>query len=78
LNVPLNQLYLLNTNLSKQKQNAENDPPPPEAKGPIFLPKGNGLGWTLNFDRPVSYFILAAVLAIPVVLLLYLNGVIKF
>lgn len=24
----------------------------------IFVPKGNGLGWTLNFDNPLSWVVL--------------------
>jgi uncharacterized membrane protein len=27
-------------------------------KEPLFLERGDGLGWTLNFDRPISYVIL--------------------
>jgi hypothetical protein len=34
-------------------------------KEPIFLERGDGLGWTLNFNRPISYLILAVILAIP-------------
>jgi uncharacterized membrane protein len=35
-----------------------------QKKEPIFLERGDGLGWTLNFDRPVSYFILAGLIAL--------------
>jgi uncharacterized membrane protein len=29
----------------------------------IFIPKGNGLGWTLNFSNPLSFVVLLIVLA---------------
>ena len=32
-------------------------------KEPIFIERGDGLGWTLNFYRPVSYIILFGILA---------------
>ena len=54
--------------------NEENTP----KKEPIFLEKGDGLGWTLNFDRPVSYFILAAILGVGLAICLFAAGVIKF
>jgi len=54
--------------------NEENSP----KKEPIFLEKGDGLGWTLNFDRPISYVILAAILGAALVICLYAGGVIKF
>ena len=47
-------------------------------KEPIFLERGDGLGWTLNFDRPISYVILAAILGAALVICLYAGGVIKF
>jgi hypothetical protein len=36
----------------------------PNNNEPIFLRRGDGLGWTLNFDRPISYLILAITLAL--------------
>jgi hypothetical protein len=38
----------------------------PVKKGPIFVPKSTGLGWTLNFERWESYLILGIVLLIVV------------
>lgn len=38
---------------------------PPEKKEPIFLPRPDGLGWTLNFNRRESYFVLAIILGVP-------------
>jgi len=35
----------------------------------IFVPKGNGLGWTLNFDNPVSMLILVAFLLLIFILI---------
>lgn len=32
----------------------------------IFLPKRTGLGWTLNFARPVSVFIISAIIVLAV------------
>ncbi|WP_461452588.1 hypothetical protein [Mucilaginibacter sp.] len=49
----------------------------PAAKEPIFLERGDGLGWTLNFDRPVSYVILLGILGVSLVICLYAAGVIK-
>lgn len=40
-------------------------------KEPIFLDKGNGLGWTLNFNRRESYWILALILAVPFGIAIY-------
>ena len=28
----------------------------------VFVPKGNGLGWTLNFHNPLSWIVLIAIL----------------
>ena len=36
-----------------------------ESKEPIFLPRTNGWGWSLNFNRPESYFVLAIILGVP-------------
>ena len=30
----------------------------------IFISKGNGLGWTLNFDNPLSWVVLVALLVL--------------
>ncbi|MEP6610626.1 MAG: DUF5808 domain-containing protein [Mucilaginibacter sp.] len=38
---------------------------PEKKKEPIFLPRPNGWGWTLNFNRPESYFVLAIILGVP-------------
>jgi uncharacterized membrane protein len=46
-------------------------------KGPIFIPKGNGLGWTLNFKRPVGFVILGGVIVGIVLIELCVTGVIK-
>jgi len=47
------------------------------AKEPVFLERGDGLGWTFNFDRPISYVILFLILGISLVICLYAGGVIK-
>jgi len=39
--------------------------PSPENKEPIFLPRTTGWGWSLNFNRPESYFVLAIILGVP-------------
>jgi len=38
---------------------------PKENKEPIFLPRTNGWGWSLNFNRRESYFVLAIILGVP-------------
>ena len=43
----------------------------PNSKEPIFLERGDGFGWTLNFDRPISYLILALILALPIFVIIY-------
>lgn len=30
----------------------------------IFVPKGNGLGWTLNFENPLSWVVLILLIII--------------
>jgi len=55
---------------------ADNDENSPK-KEPIILERGDGLGWTLNFDRPISYVILAAILGVSLIICLYASGVIK-
>lgn len=42
----------------------------PESK-PIFFEKGNGLGWTLNFDNKWSYVILAGIIGLVVFVVVY-------
>ncbi|WP_252792058.1 MULTISPECIES: hypothetical protein [Mucilaginibacter] len=42
-----------------------NQQPSPENKEPIFLPRTNGWGWSLNFNRRESYFVLAIILGVP-------------
>ena len=44
---------------------------PPGKKEPIFLPRPDGLGWTLNFNRRESYFVLAVVLGVPFLVVLW-------
>jgi uncharacterized membrane protein len=46
-------------------------------KGPIFITRGDGLGWTLNFDRPAGYVVLAILLAIFVIGVLLGTGFVK-
>jgi uncharacterized membrane protein len=46
---------------------------PPKQKEPIFLERGDGLGWTLNFDRPISYVILIGFILLILIFLFYLN-----
>ena len=53
---------------------ADNEDNTPK-KEPIFLERGDGLGWTLNFDRPISYVILVAFLVAVLVVCLYISGV---
>ncbi len=36
----------------------------------IFIPKGNGLGWTFNYENPISW-ILAFILAVFLFVVLY-------
>lgn len=36
----------------------------------LFVPKRLGLGWTLNFGRPLAWLVMALLLGLPVVLLL--------
>jgi len=52
--------------------------PTPKDKGPIFVPKSSGLGWTLNWERTESYWILGGVIAFAVVYVLIRKKVIKF
>jgi uncharacterized membrane protein len=49
----------------------------PKDKGPILIPKSSGLGWTLNFERPESYWILGIVIVIAVAYLLIKKKAIK-
>jgi uncharacterized membrane protein len=46
-------------------------------KGPVFIPRGDGLGWTLNFDRPAGYVVLGIILAVFVFVVLWGTGLIK-
>jgi len=39
--------------------------PPAKKKEPIFLPRTNGWGWSLNFNRPESCFVLAIIFGAP-------------
>ena len=60
--------------MSDPELNNEEKPP---GKEPIFIPKGDGLGWTLNFDRPISYLILVLILAVLVLGISFCSGLIK-
>ena len=35
-----------------------------QKKEPIFIQREDGLGWNLNFNRPISYFILGGFIAL--------------
>jgi len=50
----------------------------PNPKGPIFIPKRMGIGWTLNFERVESFWILGGFIVALVVFVLIKNGTIKF
>jgi uncharacterized membrane protein len=54
------------------------DDQPPTQKEPIFLERGDGLGWTLNFNRPASYIILIAFFLFVLTCILWANGVFSF
>jgi uncharacterized membrane protein len=58
---------------TEDPNNASKEP----ERRPIFIPKGNGLGWTLNFDRPISYVILFGFLGATVFAILCIEGIIK-
>jgi uncharacterized membrane protein len=47
------------------KEEATSQQSSPENKEPIFLPRTNGWGWSLNFNRRESYFVLAIILGVP-------------
>ena len=40
----------------------------------LMVPKRSGFGYTLNFGRPVAWFLLAAMLALPLLLPLLFRG----
>jgi uncharacterized membrane protein len=46
-------------------------------KVPIFIRKESGLGWYPNSKRPISYFILAGIIAVIIVVELFVCGKIK-
>jgi len=50
----------------------DKQPLPPGAKEPLLLPRGNGLGWTLNFNHPAAYIVLAVILGFPFCVVLYI------
>ena len=71
-------IFIFNTKIYvEMRQEPEDKNPPQDVKGPIFLPRGDGLGWTLNFDRPAGYVTLAIILAIFVFVVLWGTGLIK-
>jgi uncharacterized membrane protein len=39
----------------------------------LWVPKLIGVGWTLNFARPASWFVMAGLLALPVAALVFLK-----
>lgn len=43
----------------------------------LFIPKQSGFGYTLNFGRPISWLILAAILAVPLLLPFLLQSRVK-
>jgi uncharacterized membrane protein len=47
------------------------------SKEPLFLPRENGSGWNLNFNRKESYWILALILAFPFGIVIYCLFLIK-
>lgn len=52
--------------MNRRIKEDSDDSPETKPKEPIFLERGDGLGWTLNFDRPISYLILVLILAVPI------------
>ena len=48
-----------------------------EKKKPLFTPRKNGSGWDLNIGSPLSYFIVAIILAIPFAVVAYCIFAIK-
>ncbi len=48
-----------------------------EKKKPLFTPRKNGSGWDLNMDNPLSYVIVAIILAIPFAIVAYCIFAIK-
>jgi uncharacterized membrane protein len=47
------------------------------SKGSVFLKRADGLGWTLNFDRPAAYIALGIMLAVFAFVVLWGTGLIK-
>lgn len=45
-------------------EETENSAPKGNPKGPIFVPKTFGIGWTLNFARWESFVILIILIAV--------------
>ena len=48
------------------------------AKEPIFLKRGDGLGWTINFKRPAAFLIFILFLAAVALACMVAGGFIKF
>jgi len=42
------------------------DSPEEKNKNPLFFERGDGLGWTLNFDNKWSYLVLAAIFGVMI------------
>jgi len=47
--------------------------PEEQKDNPIFLERGDGLGWTLNFDNKWSYVILALILGVIICIIWWAN-----
>lgn len=58
-----------------QQQKTEREPHP---KGPIFVPKSIGFGYTLNFARWESFVIIGVIVLLVIAHWLYRKGEIKF
>lgn len=55
----------------------DGDVPGNQPKEPVFLRRQNGFGWDLNFNRPISYLILAIILAFPFIVVICCMFLIK-
>jgi len=57
-----------------------NDPMPEKEiknKQPLFTRRKNGFGWDLNIGSPLSYLILAVILAFPFAVVIFCIFVLK-
>ena len=48
-----------------------------QAKGPVFLPRADGLGWALNFERKESWFVLTLILVVFIGGVLWGSGLVQ-